>query len=90
MKREYIARYFVVYNNNELEAIAVEKTKMLNAMASEGWELENYSESTEVMPADFTFNEIAVQYKTILNTVWSKPIEEVKKAAKKPAIKKTK
>lgn len=93
MKREYIAKYFIVYNNNELEAIAVEKTKMLNAMASEGWELENYGESTEATPEGFTVNEIPVKYKTILNTVWSRsvePVEEVKKPAKKATTKKTK
>ena len=93
MKREYIAKYFIVYNNNELEAIAVEKTKMLNAMASEGWELENYGESTEATPEGFTVNEIPVKYKTILNTVWSRsvePVEEAKKLAKKATSKKTK
>jgi hypothetical protein len=93
MKREYIAKYFIVYNNNELEAIAIEKTKMLNAMASEGWELENYGESTEATPEGFTVNEIPVKYKTILNTVWSRspePVEEVKKPAKKATTKKAK
>ena len=93
MKREYIAKYFIVYNNNELEAIAVEKTKMLNAMASEGWELENYGESTEATSEGFTVNEIPVKYKTILNTVWSRSVElveEAKKPAKKATTKKTK
>lgn len=93
MKREYIAKYFIVYNNNELDAIAIEKTKMLNAMASEGWELENYGESNEVLPEGTTINDIPVQYKTILNTVWSRsiePVAEVKKPAKKASVKKTK
>lgn len=83
MKREYIAKYFIVYNNNELDAIAVEKTKMLNAMASEGWELENYGESTEATPEGFTVNEIPIKFKTILNTVWSRSV-------KKATAKKTK
>ncbi len=93
MKREYIAKYFIVYNNNELEPIAVEKTKMLNAMANEGWELENYGESTEATPEGFTVNEIPIKFKTILNTVWSRPIEliaEAKKPAKKATTKKAK
>lgn len=93
MKREYIAKYFIVYNNNELEPIAVEKTKMLNAMANDGWELENYGESTEATPEGFTVNEIPVKYKTILNTVWSRSVEpavEAKKSAKKAATKKAK
>lgn len=93
MKREYIAKYFIVYNNNELDAIAVEKTKMLNAMANDGWELENYGESNEAMPEGFSINEIPIKFKTILNTVWSRPIEpvtEVKKPAKKATSKKTK
>jgi hypothetical protein len=93
MKREYIAKYFIVYNNNELEPIAVEKTKMLNAMANDGWELENYGESTEATPEGFTINEISVKYKTILNTVWSRPVEpvvEAKKPAKKATTKQTK
>lgn len=93
MKKEYIAKYFIVYNNNELEPIAVEKTKMLNAMANDGWELENYGESTEATPEGFTVNEIPVKYKTILNTVWSRPVEpvvEAKKPAKKAATKKAK
>jgi hypothetical protein len=93
MKREYIAKYFIVYNNNELEPIAVEKTKMLNAMANDGWELENYGESTEATPEGFTINEIFVKYKTILNTVWSRPVEpvvEAKKPAKKATTKKAK
>lgn len=83
MKREYIAKYFIVYNNNELDAIAVEKTKMLNAMASEGWELENYGESNEVLPEGTSINDIPVQYKTILNTLWTRPV-------KKATTKKTK
>lgn len=93
MKREYIAKYFIVYNNNELDAIAIEKTKMLNAMAGEGWELENYGESTEATPEGFTVNEIPIKFKTILNTVWSRsiePVAEVKKPAKKASTKKTK
>lgn len=93
MKREYIAKYFIVYNNNELDAIAVEKTKMLNTMASEGWELENYGESNEVLPEGTAINDIPVNYKTILNTLWSRPLEsaeEVKKPAKKASTKKTK
>lgn len=93
MKREYIAKYFIVYNNNELELVAVEKSKMLNKMAEDGWELENYGESTEAMPEDFTVNEIPVKFKTILNTVWSRPVEpvvEAKKPAKKATTKKTK
>lgn len=93
MKKEYIAKYFIVYNNNELEPIAVEKTKMLNAMANDGWELENYGESTEATSEGFTINEIPVKYKTILNTVWSRSIEpvvEAKKPAKKAATKKAK
>lgn len=93
MKREYIAKYFIVYNNNELDAIAVEKTKMLNTMASEGWELENYGESNEVLPEGTAINDIPVNYKTILNTLWSRPleaVEEVKKPTKKASTKKTK
>ena len=93
MKREYIAKYFIVYNNNELDAIAVEKTKMLNAMASEGWELENYGESNEVLPEGTSINDIPVKYKTILNTLWTRPVEsvvEAKKPAKKATTKKTK
>ena len=82
MKREYIAKYFIVYNNNELDAIAVEKTKMLNAMASEGWELENYGESNEDLPEGTTVDGIPVKYKTILNTLWTRP---VKKATTKKA-----
>jgi hypothetical protein len=76
MKREYIAKYFIVYNNNELDAIAVEKTKMLNAMASEGWELENYGESNEDLPEGTTINDIPVKYKTILNTLWTRPVKK--------------
>lgn len=83
MKREYIAKYFIVYNNNELDAIAVEKTKMLNAMASEGWELENYGESNEDLPEGTTVDGIPVKYKTILNTLWTRPV-------KKATTKKTK
>lgn len=93
MKREYIAKYFIVYNNNELDAIAVEKTKMLNIMASAGWELENYGESNEVLPEGTAINDIPVNYKTILNTLWSRPLEsaeEVKKPTKKASTKKTK
>lgn len=93
MKREYIAKYFIVYNNNELDAIAVEKTKMLNTMANEGWELENYGESNEVLPEGTAINDIPVNYKTILNTLWSRPLEsaeEVKKPTKKASTKKTK
>ena len=88
MKREYIAKYFIVYNNNELDAIAVEKTKMLNAMANEGWELENYGESTEATPEGFTVNEIPIKFKTILNTLWTRPVEPVVEAIK-PAKKAT-
>ena len=83
MKREYIAKYFIVYNNNELDAIAIEKTKMLNAMANEGWELENYGESNEVLPEGTTVDGIPVKYKTILNTLWARPV-------KKATTKKTK
>ena len=93
MKKEYIAKYFIVYNNNELDLVAVEKTKMLNIMANDGWELENYGESTEAMPEGFTVNEIPVKHKTILNTLWSRsaePVVEAKKPAKKATSKKTK
>jgi hypothetical protein len=93
MKREYIAKYFIVYNNNELEAIAVEKTKMLNAMANEGWELENYGEFNEDLPEGTSINDIPVKYKTILNTLWTRPVEpvvEAKKPARKATTKKAK
>jgi hypothetical protein len=83
MKKEYITKYFIVYNNNELDAIAIEKTKMLNAMASEGWELENYGESNEDLPEGTTVDGIPVKYKTILNTLWTRPV-------KKATTKKTK
>lgn len=89
MKKEYIAKYFVVYNNGDLGALSVEKTRILNTMATEGWVLENYNEFTEAMPEDFTYEDTPVRFKTILDTLWSKVIEEPK-PVKKASAKKTK
>jgi hypothetical protein len=77
--KKYETKYYVVYNNAQAEPIEEKMNELLNAKASEGWELLTITNSIEKLPEPVVINDEQFTHRAQAFTVWEKKATAKKK-----------